>query len=333
MEPPVTRSRRRPWPVAVWAAGFTAALALAYAADLTGRLPELTDDPLAVLTGDPAGLAARFLLALAAATLLVGFVALGRLMSFRGQVGFVWLGLLVLLLVFFYGFDLKLSVIGAKFPYLAGLRLHQSGFLQGAALTLFLCSISIACSTVIGLVAGLCRLSSNPVAFGTATFYISFFRGTPLLVQVLLIYLGLPQIGLVISAIPAGIIALSLNYGAYLAEIFRAGIASIGHGQREAARALGLRPSIIMRKIILPQAMRVIVPPTGSQFIAMLKDSSLVSLMGVWEIMFLARAYGRAEYRYIEMLLTAAALYWIMSIGFELVQARLERYYGKGFRR
>jgi len=330
MEPPAQRRRRRPWPLAVWALGFGAALALAYAADLTERLPGLSG---ASEGGEPSGAMTRFLVALVAASLAVVIVAIARLLSFRGQVGLVWLGLLLLLLTFFYGFDLKLSVIGAKFPYLAGLTLHQSGFLQGAALTLFLCLISIVCSTAIGLVAALCRLSTNPVAFGAASFYISFFRGTPLLVQVLLIYLGLPQIGLVISAIPAGIIALSLNYGAYLAEIFRAGIASIGHGQREAARALGLRPSTIMRKIILPQAMRVIVPPTGSQFIAMLKDSSLVSLMGVWEIMFLARAYGRAEYRYIEMLLTAAALYWVMSIAFELVQTRLERYYAKGFHR
>ena len=87
-----------------------------------------------------------------------------------------------------------------------------------------------------------------------------------------------------------------------------------------------------MWKIVLPQAMRVIIPPTGTQFIAMLKDSSLISVMGVWEIMFLAQSFGRASYRYVEMLVTAAAIYWVLSIGFELVQSRLERHYGKGFR-
>ena len=133
-----------------------------------------------------------------------------------------------------------------------------------------------------------------------------------------------------VREIPYGIIALSLCYGAYMAEIFRAGIQSIPVGQHEAARALGLRPGITMRKIIMPQAMRLIVPPTGNQFIAMLKDSSLVSVMGVWELMYLARSHGRAEFRYIEMLITAAIIYWIISIVFELIQARIEVYYGKG---
>ncbi len=160
-----------------------------------------------------------------------------------------------------------------------------------------------------------------------ATFYISFFRGTPLLLQVYLIYLGLPQIGLVLDAVPSGVMALSLCYGAYMAEIFRAGIQGVPKGQREAAMALGLKSGLIMRKIILPQAMRLIIPPTGNQFIAMLKDSSLVSVMGVWELMFLARTQGRAEFKILEMLITAAIIYWIISVVFELVQARIERHY------
>ena len=102
----------------------------------------------------------------------------------------------------------------------------------------------------------------------------------PLLIQILLIYLGLPQLGLVPGAISAGIIALSLNYGAYLSEIFRAGILGVARGQREAALALGLRPVQIFTSIVLPQAMRVIIPPTANQFISMLKDSSLISVMG-----------------------------------------------------
>ncbi len=116
----------------------------------------------------------------------------------------------------------------------------------------------------------------------------TFFRGTPLLLQVYLIYLGLPQIGVTLPAVPSGVIALSLCYGAYMAEIFRAGIEGVPHGQREAARALGLKEGLILRKIVLPQAMRLIVPPVGNQFIAMLKDSSLVSVMGVWELTFVA---------------------------------------------
>jgi len=256
-----------------------------------------------------------------------------HLLSFRVQVALVWAGFVCLFTLLSLSFDLKFSIIVEKFPYLAGLYLTPRGFLQGAALTLFISAISVTVAVAIGSCSALARLSNSALGVGTATFYVSFFRGTPLLVQVLLVYLGLPQIGIIIDAIPAGIIALSLNYGAYLSEIIRTGIQSISRGQREAAAALGLRPWVIMWKIILPQAMRIIIPPTGSQFIAMLKDSSLVSIMGVWEIMFLARSYGRSEYRYIEMLLTAAVVYWVLSICLELVQARLERRFGRGYQR
>ena len=155
----------------------------------------------------------------------------------------------------------------------------------------------------------------------------------PLLIQILLIYLGLPQIGVVPGAISAGILALSLNYGAYLSEIFRAGILGVAQGQREAALALGLRPAQIFCHVTLPQAMRVIIPPTANQFISMLKDSSLISVMGVWEVMFLAQSYGRSSYRYLEMLTTAAVIYWVLSMAMELLQARLERYYGRAYQR
>lgn len=243
----------------------------------------------------------------------------------------VWAMLLALFVAFFLTFHLKFSIIVEKFPYLAGFKLTRDGYIEGAALTLFLCVISMIASSILGFLAALGRLSNSALAFGISTFYVSFFRGTPLLVQIFLIYVGLPQLGPVPGAVPAGIVALSLNYGAYLAEIFRAGIISIPHGQHEAATALGLKRAQIMWKIILPQAMRVIIPPTGTQFIAMLKDSSLVSVIGVWEIMFLAQSYGRSNYRYIEMLTTAAVIYWILSIILELGQVRLERHFGRGF--
>jgi polar amino acid transport system permease protein len=235
--------------------------------------------------------------------------------------------------MFFMSFDLKFSIILEKWPNLVGLHLGPNGFLQGAALTLFLCFCSIWLSLLLGFLTALARLSRSAVAFGIASFYASFFRGTPLLIQILLIYLGLPQLGVVPGAISAGIIALSLNYGAYLSEIFRAGILAVAPGQREAAMALGLRPTATFLHIVLPQAMRTIIPPTTSQFISMLKDSSLISVMGVWEVMFLAQSYGRSSYRYIEMLTTAAVIYWLLSIGLELIQHRLERHYGKGFKK
>ena len=133
-------------------------------------------------------------------------------------------------------------------------------------------------------------LFRSPVTFGVAGFYTSFFRGTPLIVQMFLIFSALPQIGialgggwagiLTLDVIPAGVIALGLNYGAYMTEIFRAGIQSVGHGQSEAAEALGMTYRQRMRRIILPQGFRVIIPPTGNEFIAMMKDTALVSFLG-----------------------------------------------------
>jgi polar amino acid transport system permease protein len=252
--------------------------------------------------------------------------------NFRLRVLAVWASLLVLFVFFFLNFNLKFDFILDKLPYLAGLTLTRDGFIQGAALTLFVCFFAIIASIILGFISALGRLSKSAVFYGISTFYTSFFRGTPLLVQIFLIYLGLPQLGPVPAAVPSGIIALSLNYGAYLSEIFRAGIMSVSKGQREAGASLGLHPWVVMWRIVLPQAMRVVIPPTGSQFISMLKDSSLISVMGVWEIMFLAQSFGRTAYRYIEMLTTAAVIYWILSICFEIIQARLEAHYGKGFK-
>lgn len=256
---------------------------------------------------------------------------LQRIFGFRTRLYLTWAVMLGLFASFFLSFDLKFSIILDKLPNLIGLHLAPNGFLQGAALTLFLCLCSIVTSSLLGFITALARLSKSAVAFGIASFYASFFRGTPLLIQILLIYLGLPQLGIIPGAIAAGIIALSLNYGAYLSEIFRAGILGVPHGQREASLALGMRETVIFWRVTLPQAMRTIIPPTTNQFISMLKDSSLISVMGVWEVMFLAQSYGRSSYRYIEMLTTAAVIYWLMSIGLELIQARMERHYGKAY--
>ena len=179
------------------------------------------------------------------------------------------------------------------------------------------------------------RLSKSGPAYAIATFYISFFRGTPLLLQVFLIYQGLPTLGpaFALDAVPSGIIALSLCYGAYMAEIFRAGIQGVPPGQREAAAALGLKPGLTFRKIVFPQAMKLIVPPTGNQFIAMLKDSSLVSVMGVWELTKTAQLLGKRDFTVFEMLIAAAIVYWAMSIVFELIQSRIEAHYARDQKR
>lgn len=251
--------------------------------------------------------------------------------GFRLRVQLTWLVLLAVLVSLFYNLGLDFGLIGEKLPFMLGLRLSPDGFIQGVALTLLITVVSMAVSLVVAVLTALGRLSSNALAFGVATFYASFFRGTPLLVQVLIIYLALPQFGIVLSGLTSGILALSLNYGAYLAETIRAGILSVPRGQGEAAVALGLGRVVIAFKVIAPQAMRIIIPPAGGHFISMLKDSSLVSVMGLWELNFLAQSYGRATYHYMEMLLTAAAIYWFLSVGLELVQNRLERRFGRGF--
>ncbi|WP_413730316.1 amino acid ABC transporter permease [Sodalis sp. RH22] len=251
--------------------------------------------------------------------------------GFRLRATLTWALLLALLLGLFSRLDLDFALIGQKLPFMLGLRLSPDGFIQGAALTLVITALSMLFCTLLGIATAAGRLSSSAVAFGCATFYTSLFRGTPLLVQVLIIYLALPQAGIVLGAFSSGIIALSLNYGAYLAETIRGGVIAVPRGQTEAAMALGLPRGVIIFHIIAPQALRIIVPPVGSLFISMLKDSSLVSLMGLWELNFLAQSYGRSTYHYMEMLTTAAAIYWLMSMVLELFQGRLERRFGRGY--
>ncbi|WP_457584740.1 amino acid ABC transporter permease [Ensifer canadensis] len=243
-----------------------------------------------------------------------------RQLSRPQQIVAVWLELFALLMLFFYSFDLSFAFIAKKIGFL---------ITQGVSTTLFISAISIVIATIIALAGAIAKLSNNGVIYGLATFYTSLFRGLPLLMQIYIIYLGLPQVGYVIGAVPAGILALSLCYGAYMTEIFRAGIQSINRGQTEGATALGLSPAQTMMLVILPQAMRVIIPPTGNQFIAMLKDSSLVSVVGVWEIMYLARTQGQTEFRHIEMLITASMIYWALSICLEYAQSRIEERFGR----
>jgi polar amino acid transport system permease protein len=249
---------------------------------------------------------------------------------FRQKVWLTWVALAALLAWGCWGLHLDFAYVAQKLPFLLGTRLAPDGFLQGGALTIFVSVISCVFALCVALLTAMGRLSSNPIAFALATFYASLFRGTPLLVQVLIIYLALPQLGIVLGALTSGLMALSLNYGAYLAETIRSGVMAVPAGQREAALALGLSPWVTTWKIVAPQAMRLIVPPAGALFVSMLKDSSLVSIMGLWELNFLAQSYARTSFHYMEMLLAAALIYWVLSILFEVFQARLERRFGRG---
>lgn len=244
-------------------------------------------------------------------------------LSVRLQIIVVWIELALLVVLFFSTFNLSFAFIERKIGYL---------LMQGATTTLYISAISIAIAFVLALIGALAKLSSNGIAIGIATFYTSLFRGLPLLMQIFILYLGLPQLGYIVNPIPAGVAALSLCYGAYMTEIFRAGIQSIPKGQWDAARALGLSHGMMMRLVILPQALRIIIPPTGNQFIAMLKDSSLVSVVGVWELTYVATTEGQREFRHMEMLITAALVYWLLSMMLEVIQSRIERRYRKSTR-
>lgn len=246
------------------------------------------------------------------------YALLGQKRTFQAY--FTWVVLAGLALLCFYSFSLSYEFIGEKLPFLLS---------KGAVTTLYISAISISLAFVFALAGAMAKLSGIGVLEGVGAFYTSYFRGVPLLVQLFLIYMGLPQIGIIVEPVPAGIAALSLVYGAYMTEIFRSGIESIPAGQWQASDALGMRRVTTFRKVILPQAMRVIVPPTGNQFIAMLKDSSLVSVVGVWDIMFIARTQGRADFKMLELLITASIVYWIMTIVLELIQKRIEQHYSK----
>lgn len=197
--------------------------------------------------------------------------------------------------------------------------------LGGIWITILVSVLSIGLATVLAILGALGRLSANPVIFAVATLYVSLVRGTPLLVQIIFAYYALPQAGIVLDPIPTGIIALGFNYGAYMTEIFRAGIQAVPRGQTEAAGALGMRESHTFRRIVLPQAIRIVIPAIGNEFIAMIKDSSLVSIITVQELLWRAQNIGRAEFQTIPAVLMAALAYWILTLIFTFFQARLER--------
>ncbi|MBX3028568.1 MAG: amino acid ABC transporter permease [Chloroflexi bacterium] len=204
--------------------------------------------------------------------------------------------------------------------------------LGGAWLTVVLAACSIILATLLAVLGAMGRLSHNPVINGIASLYVSLIRGTPLLVQIFFWFYALAETGIVLEPLHAGIVALGFNYGAYLTEIFRAGIQAVPRGQREAAEALGMSESMLMRRIVLPQAVRIVVPPIGNEFIAMLKDTALVSIISIQELLWKAQAAGRPQVRILEAIVFAAAVYWILTIVFSFLQERLERRLARGDR-
>lgn len=200
--------------------------------------------------------------------------------------------------------------------------------LTGAAVTIQITALSVGFGFLIGMFTGIARLSSNKPIKLLAAIYVDFIRGTPLLVQIFIIYFAMPIIlGMRIEPFIAAITACSINSGAYVAEIFRSGIQSIDKGQMEAGRSLGMSWMQTMQYIIMPQAFKRIIPPLGNEFIAMLKDSSLVSVIGFEELtrrgqLIIARTYGSFE-----IWLTVAFIYLVMTLTISRLVAYLERRY------
>ncbi|WP_066306399.1 amino acid ABC transporter permease [Bacillus sp. FJAT-29814] len=199
-------------------------------------------------------------------------------------------------------------------------------FAKGTLLTIGLSIVSILIGCVLGLFIGLGKMSNNKWIAFPFNVYITFFRGTPLLVQILLVHFGLiPFIMGETNAIVAAITALSLNSAAYVAEIFRAGIQSIDKGQMEAARSLGMNHVQAMRNVILPQAFKRMIPPLGNEFIVLIKDSSLAGIIAAKELMYWGQAMQGQYYRVWEPYLTAAVIYLVLTFSLSLLLSRLER--------
>lgn len=194
---------------------------------------------------------------------------------------------------------------------------------DGLAVTFAVTIAAIACSLVIGLFAGLGRISHITVINRISTVYVEVIRGIPLLVQLFYIYYALGQ-WVKLSGPAAAVLAMSICYGAYMAEIFRAGIQAIPKGQMEAALALGLSRGQAMRKVILPQTVKVILPPIGNEFIALLKDSSLVSILAVSDLLRRGREYASTSFRYFESYTVIALIYLVMTLFFSRLVALME---------
>ncbi len=205
---------------------------------------------------------------------------------------------------------------------------HYLFSLDFASAALMTLEVSLG-ALVLGLVVGLILAVAQQTAFKPVQllvrFYIWLFRGTPALLQIVFAFNVLPSFGIVLPGTLCGILALGLNEGAYMSEIMRSGIEAVGSGQRDAARALGLNEWRIMRLVVLPQALRIIIPPIGNQFIGMLKLSALISVIGVRELLLTADQAASANFRYFEALSAAGVYYLVLTTFFMSVQAWIER--------
>jgi len=253
------------------------------------------------------------------------------------------------LIVLFLAAVAKSMATNSRFQWsVVGDYFFTSRVLRGLLLTLELTATSMAIGIALGVLLAVMRLSPNPLVSGASWLYIWFFRGTPVLVQILFwfnIAALYPRIGIglpfgptvahlnatsLITPFVAGMLALGLNEGAYMAEIVRAGIISVDEGQTEAAQALGMSRLLTMRRIVLPQAMRVIIPPTGNETISMLKTTSLVSVIAVTELTYTVQLIYSVNYETIPLLIVASIWYLIVTTVLSVGQHFLEQHFGRG---
>jgi arginine/lysine/histidine transport system permease protein len=206
------------------------------------------------------------------------------------------------------------------------LQKYYGFFIDGTSITLFLSFFGVALGVILGVLLALMKLSKNILLKSFSSAYIELVRGTPLLVQLYIIYYGLPRlIGLDFGDITLGIVAISLNSAAYVAEIIRAGILSIDKGQMEAARSLGMTYNMAMIKIIIPQAFKNILPALGNEFIVLIKESSIVSVVGIHDLMYNADTVRGNTYLPFEPLIVAALIYFVITFILSKLLNLLER--------
>ncbi len=235
--------------------------------------------------------------------------------------------------------------------HVVGQYLFDPRILHGVLATVYLTALCQVIGILLGVIAAVMRLSPNPIVSGASWLYIWFFRGTPLLVQILFWYniaalfptisLGIPfgpslvhaHANSVVTPLVTAMLGLGLNEGAYMSEIVRAGIISVDHGQTQAAQSLGMGRLQIMRLIVLPQAMRVIIPPTGNETISMLKNTSLLIVASYGELLFSAQSIYDVNYKVIPLLIVASVWYLVMTSVLYVGQYFIERRFGRGFTR
>ena len=227
---------------------------------------------------------------------------------------------------------LALMVLGISFSYL----LEKAPILVATIpLVLYVAFWGTALACFLGFFGALGLLSPRPVFNVPAKLYVSLGQGVPVIVVLFLLYFGLPHLhsSLLLTSIQAGILGLGITNGAYLSEVFRVSIQSVHYGQTEAARAIGMTAVKAFRRVIFPQAARNAIPPTANYYIFILKDSTLVSFIGVAELFSKAQSIGQRDFRILEMLILAGSIYWCLTVALNWFQARLESRIGVAYAR